>query len=74
MHEDKTKILWNGVGRGTSDKHVEVCGNRYEILGDDAATMYLGRMLTLRSGHDTELKHRITKGLKNRNVSRRAQK
>ena len=62
VHEDKTKFLWNGVGRGTAASNLELCGKHFEVLNGEASTMYLGRKLSLRSLHETELKNRMAKG------------
>ena len=62
VHEDKTKILWNGMGRGTSADKLEIGGRSFEVIRDEASTMYLGRLLSFQNVHDTELKHRFAKG------------
>ena len=47
VHETKTKILWNGIGRGTPAQHAEMDGRTFEILPAHGSSMYLGRLLSL---------------------------
>jgi len=62
VHEGKTKFLWNGIGRGSTDSTLEVEGKEFEVLATEASTMYLGRLLSLHETHDIELKNRMAKG------------
>ena len=61
VHEEKTKILWNGEGRGTKQKSVEVENRRFDVLPKDGSTMYLGRLLSFTTTHEVEIEHRIKK-------------
>ena len=56
VHEGKTKLLWNGLGRNSSHKEVVVDGRKFEVLPTDESTMYLGRLLCTQDTHDAELK------------------
>ena len=61
VHETKTKILWNGIGRGTPAQHAEMDGRTFEILPAHGSSMYLGRLLSLCNTHGIEIKNRINK-------------
>jgi hypothetical protein len=61
VHDSKTKIIWNGNGRGTASTHANLEGKEFEILGSDDSTMYLGRLVAFDDYHDVELKHRVGK-------------
>jgi len=61
VHTGKTKILWNGQGRGTSTATAEVESCSFEVLTGDGSTEYLGRLLNLSDIHDTELHSRVGK-------------
>ena len=60
-HEDKTKILWNGWGKGATSNSLDIEGRSFEILPTDKSTMYLGRLLNIADPQDVELKNRISK-------------
>eukprot|EP00973_Karenia_brevis_P031704 4375657-Karenia_brevis.AAC.1 len=53
IHMGKTKCLSNL--ETNEGGHVEVAGNRIEILPFSASAEYLGRLLSLDSLHDTEI-------------------
>ena len=61
VHPDKTKVLWNGFGRGSACEQVTVPGQAFEVLKPEAATMYLGRLFCFRETHDVELCSRVNK-------------
>ena len=61
VHPDKTKIMWNGQGRGTSKKNITINGQNFEVLPPSGTTDYLGRAFTFTDTHDVELQNRITK-------------
>ena len=51
VHSGKTKLMWNGFGRSTSARHIEIDANKFEILVGAASTDYLGRLLNLDDVH-----------------------
>ena len=57
----KTKVLSNGIGPGTRSTAIEINGEDVEVIPAGGSTMYLGRALSLRCPHDTELSQRITR-------------
>ena len=61
VHAEKTKIMWNGEGRGTNAKEVDINGLRFEVLHPTASTEYLGRVFSFVDIHETELENRICK-------------
>ena len=61
VHQGKTNILWNGVGRNTEDKYMKIQGQDFELLAPSASTEYLGRCLAMNGIHDIELNSRISK-------------
>ena len=61
LHPDKTKILHNNRGCGSKVTSTNIKGMVVEVLNSEAATMYLGRSLSLTEPHDVELEHRIKK-------------
>lgn len=60
----KTKILSTRSDRRgcLAQRHVEVLGEKVEVLPEDEGTLYLGRMLKFKNFHDAEIDHRITRG------------
>jgi hypothetical protein len=55
----KTKVLNNGIDDTMADKkHIEVRGFKIAVVD---ATEYLGRKLSLKDTHETEVEHRIAK-------------
>jgi len=68
IHIGKTKVLTSENQGGEEEmeeaRHLEVRGNKIEILKKDGLTMYLGRLLSLQNPHDVELDNRIKKGWK----------
>jgi len=61
VHEGKTKIISNGMGRPSTATRTEVDSREFTVLSNGDSTMYLGRLLNLRNTQDTELEHRINK-------------
>ena len=61
VHEDKTKIFWNGQGEGTKAKRFSLNSRWFEVLGCSNSTMYLGRLFAFKDHHEIELKHRVRK-------------
>ena len=61
LHADKTKVLTNGISPEVRQRSMGVHKQTVEILQGNESTMYLGRLLNLRTTHDTEFKHRISK-------------
>ena len=63
VHMGKTKVMYNGVGckGGAIPGHIDLNGERVEVLNGDEAIMYLGRALNLQDFHDTEIRHRMSK-------------
>ena len=55
VHEDKTKILWNGFGQDSTTTAAKVQSRTFEVLQVGESTLYLGRLLDLFNIHDTEL-------------------
>jgi hypothetical protein len=65
LHMGKTKILANEWAHsGTTSKHVAVSGHKIEVLPLGGTTMYLGRLLSLDTIHETELEHRLERAWK----------
>ena len=64
LHMGKTKILSSRTERRgcLSQRHVEVLGEKVEILPWSEGTMYLGRMMQFDKFHDVEIDHRIRRG------------
>eukprot|EP00973_Karenia_brevis_P088620 12287409-Karenia_brevis.AAC.1 len=42
--------------------YVNVCGSPVKVLKYDESTEYLGRLVCFSALHDTEIRHRTTKG------------
>ena len=61
VHEDKTKIVWNGQGVASDLAKVKIRGRFFEVLGPTSSTMYLGRLFSFEQTHDREIRNRITK-------------
>ena len=61
LHPGKTKIQHNNIGYGSKVRSANIKGVDIEVLDPTAATMYLGRSLSLTDTHDVELKHRLAK-------------
>ena len=63
MHPGKTKILSNKPKRtaAESQRHVQIFGDKVEILPLEGQTKYLGRMVTFCDPHGTEIAHRMKK-------------
>ena len=61
LHMGKTKILSNGIGPATRRTEADIDGQKVEVLSPTDSTMYLGRALSLRNTHETEINHRITR-------------
>ena len=51
-----------GIGYGSGVRNAKVEGMSSEVLEAGVSAMYLGRSLTLKNTHDTELAHRFKKG------------
>ena len=59
LHMGKTKVLNNGIDGTMADKkHIEVRGLKIAVV---ETTEYLGRKLSLKDTHKTEVEHRIAK-------------
>ena len=61
VHSGKTKVLWNGQGRGSTTATAEIEAKSFDILDEEGSTEYLGRMLNLSEIHDVELQSRVGK-------------
>ena len=59
VQENATKVLTNA--HENDQKELTVKGQKVEILPSSGSTMYLGRLLSMESPHDTELGNRIRK-------------
>ena len=68
IHMGETKVLTSENQGGEEEmeeaRHLEVRGNKIDILKKDGPTMYPGRLLSLQNPHDVELDNRIKKGWK----------
>ena len=61
LHPDKTKILHNNIGYGSSAVQANIDGMKIEVLQTGKSAMYLGRALCLTDCHQVEVEHRIKK-------------
>ena len=61
VHAAKTKILWNGQGRGIEHAHAKVQKKTFDILQGSDSTMYSGKLFSSEGTHDVELKNRVSK-------------
>ena len=61
LHMGKTKILSNGIGPETRSTEADIGGQKVEVLSPTDSTMYLGRALNLKSPHETEINHRVSR-------------
>jgi len=64
LHMGKTKVLTSRTERRgcIAQRHVDVLGEKVEVLAETEGTVYLGRMLQFTKFHDTEIDHRIRRG------------
>ena len=64
LHMGKTKILSSRSERRgcLAQQHVDVLGEKVEVLPGTEGTLYLGRMLDFSNFHDAEIDHRISRG------------
>jgi hypothetical protein len=62
LHPEKSKIMNTGIGCGSGVRNAKVEGMSIEVLEAGASAMYLGRSLTWKDTHYTELAHRLKKG------------
>ena len=61
VHSGKTKVLWNGQGRGSTTATAEIEAKSFDRLDEEGSTEYLGRMLNLSETHHIELQSRVGK-------------
>ena len=61
VHSSKTKIMWNGEGKGTTLRQTDVNNKSFEILQGCDSTLYLGKLFSFEDMHDLELKNRVGK-------------
>eukprot|EP00973_Karenia_brevis_P071730 9967939-Karenia_brevis.AAC.1 len=61
VHMGKTKILCNCIGPKTKTREIMISGECVQILSGSDVTSYLGRALNLRSTHEAEVDHRISR-------------
>jgi hypothetical protein len=72
IHMGKTKVLTNTPDEERNEpSHMEVQGERVDIMGVDASTKYLGRALSFGLLHETEIQHRVNCGWAKFNQYRR---
>eukprot|EP00973_Karenia_brevis_P094752 12424006-Karenia_brevis.AAC.1 len=57
----KTKVLSNGFGRMARAGHIDIRGEKIEILPPEGSTAYLGRALCLTDIHGIEIRSRMAK-------------
>jgi exonuclease III len=64
LHMGKTKILSSrGERRGClTQHHVDIHGEKVEVLPISESTMYLGRKVVFQDFHDAEISNRISRG------------
>ena len=64
LHMGKTQILsTRGQRRGClAQTHVEVLGEKVEVLAETEGTVYLGRTVSFSNFHDAEIDNRISSG------------
>ena len=61
VHPDKTKVMWNGIGRGTKSTYITIGSTLFEVFPPSATTDYLGRSFSFTDTYDVELRSRINK-------------
>eukprot|EP00973_Karenia_brevis_P085478 11861070-Karenia_brevis.AAC.1 len=60
IHAGKSKVMCNQFGRQSgTQSSVNVEGHKFEVLPAHEGTLYLGRLLSCRQFHDTEIEHRV---------------
>ena len=61
VHDEKTKVLWNGQGDNPFEKRIKIQNKSFEVLQSDKSTDYLGRRFSFTATHDVEIRNRVNK-------------